>query len=561
MLNTGNFVPEALDLPTTVRERRVWEASFTFVGDGIGNPFDPADAVLSCELASPSGGAQTVCGFYYQGYQRSLVGGREVLTPVGMPQWRIRFAPRDIGEWRYRVLYSRQREDPSVLASGGFTVVADPDAPGFIGVDGDHFVDTALGAVYLPIGENLCWSESGGTYDFDRWIDDLAAQGGNYARLWVNEYPPSFGIEGRGTPLGNYIGRMDRAWALDHVLDVAERHGVRVVLCLLWHGAFSTKVNPDWSNNPYSAANGGPCARPVDFFTDRLAAEIFRRRLRYVVARWAASIAVLAWELWNEVNWVDGYDALAVRAWHEEMGGYLKSIDPAGHLVTTSYKDPEGNPAVWRLPAIDFVQAHDYNFLRVAERLTRLIADARGRYGKPMLFGEFGIDWRSARHQVERDSAGLHLHEGLWSAVFAGGAGTAMTWWWDGYVDRLGLYPIFHGFAAFATVARLGEMRPVAAEPLPLKDGLALWVMATADRARWAFWIKDLSASWQTMDARVVSGMRLPLESLVSGPARVRWFDTVRGQPPGPATVWNGASDVEVPTFTRDIACTILLLR
>jgi hypothetical protein len=53
-----------------------------------------------------------------------------------------------------------------------------------------------------------------------------------------------------------------------------------------------------------------------------------RKRLRYNVARWGWAPHLAAWELWNEVDNLDGFDPAANAAWHREMARYLREIDP-----------------------------------------------------------------------------------------------------------------------------------------------------------------------------------------------------------------------------------------
>ena len=554
--------PRVLTIPAFVEKGRTWEPSLS-LEPGIGNPFDPAEVDLSCALRSPSGRSLTIAAFYYQGYTRSQdAGGAQVLQPLGAPEWLLRFAPQETGLWTYVLSYRYRNATPVVLARGDLEV-SEASGPGYVGVDPadpHRFVDLRSGQPYLPVGENLCWADRGGTYDDDRWLGKLSAVGANYIRLWVNEGRFTLGFEQRA-PVGDYRSGMDHAWELDYILQESERLGIRAVLCLLWHGAFSTRVNPDWGQNPYNAANGGPCATPADFFTNAKAREFFQRRLRYLVARWSASTSVLAWELWNEVNWVDGYASAPVAAWHQEMSAYLKTIDPAEHMVTTSYNDVTGDPQVWSLPTIDYVQMHDYNFPTVVEPISQYIAGARQRYAKPLIFGEFGIDWRSGANEVQLDPKGHSLHDALWAAVFAGGAGTAMTWWWDSYVDALDLYPVFQGLARVIATGGLGALRPAAgpsAQGFRVDGQTGIWALVDGAASRWVLWIKDLTVHWQTSQAERAEGRTIVLPGFPDRPARVRWLHTDTGLPLSGSspTVRTGPDGLflAVPGFTRDIA-------
>src|SRR5690606_10865715 len=80
-------------------------------------------------------------------------------------------------------------------------------------------------------------------------------------------------------------------------------------------------------------------------------------------------------------------------------------------------------------------------------------------FGKPTFSAEFGTDWRGAS---EADPAGVNLHNALWASPFSGATGTAMTWWWDNYVEPHDLYHHFGSFSRF-----LGDARWLTADRRP----------------------------------------------------------------------------------------------
>ncbi|MBN2566322.1 MAG: hypothetical protein JXB46_11490, partial [Candidatus Eisenbacteria bacterium] len=205
----------------------------------------------------------------------------------------------------------------------------------------------------------------------------------------------------------------------------------------------------EWPDNPYAGLRGGPCARSYEFFTDAEAADWYRKRLDYLSARYACYSNLFAWELFNEVNLVDGYWPDEAADWHARMAGYLRGIDPYDHLITTSFSGPTGSHEIWGLPGIDFVQAHDYGEVDWGANSAKWARQLRRRYGKPMLFGEIGI-LHDGRRTRTADPQGVHLHNGLWGAVMGGGAGTGMTWWWDSYVHPADLYHHFGSVSRFA---------------------------------------------------------------------------------------------------------------
>ena len=74
------------------------------------------------------------------------------------------------------------------------------------------------------------------------------------------------------------------------------------------HGQVSTGVNPEWNDNPYNAANGGPATNTWDFFTNATAINLHKNRLRYIIARYGYAQSIQSWELFNEIDWTDQFD-------------------------------------------------------------------------------------------------------------------------------------------------------------------------------------------------------------------------------------------------------------
>ena len=159
-----------------------------------------------------------------------------------------------------------------------FTVAGSaPARSGYVRMNaGKQYFETGDGQALPLIGENVCWHGARGTYDYDDWFAAMQAAGENYARLWM--CPWAFGVETDANSLNRY--RLDRAWQLDYVLQLAEQRGIYLELCLDYHGMFA--VEPDywggnnyWPKNPYCITNGGPCATPNAFFTNTTAKTIY----------------------------------------------------------------------------------------------------------------------------------------------------------------------------------------------------------------------------------------------------------------------------------------------
>jgi hypothetical protein len=528
------------------------------------NPFDPAEADVELLLRDPQRRLHRVPAFWYQDHTRALVGGREVLTPRGEPVWMARFTPPTAGRWKWwwraRTAGGNAHTRPRALT------VTPGDDPGFIrrsGRDRRYLVHDD-GSPYFAVGENVGWYDARGTFAYDAWLDRLAAQGATFARLWMPAW--AFGLEWSDTGLGDYTRRLDRAWQLDHVLDAAADRGIAVELSLQNHGAFSTAFNAQWSDNPYNRANGGPLASPGEVFTDPTARELFARRLRYVVGRWSYATNLLAWELWNESDLVDGYRTGNQVDWHRDMAATIRALDPADHLVSTSFALFVNDDVVWRDAGLDFTQLHFYSRVPV-QILPNLSANIAawvpGRiadFGRPALFAELGVDAAGPAETRAVDPEGIGIHDGLWAAPMAGSFGTAMTWWWDNLVDVEPdrYYPMFGAVArflagvawdrerfapAFAYAASPGTGRPLVARG-QLGDTTAL------------VWLKDDAFQWTTPARVEVADGLVALAGLRDGAWCGRWWDTWAGAPTGgPVAVEGGAPALlRPPPFTGDVA-------
>src|SRR5262249_28077262 len=166
----------------------------------------------------------------------------------------------------------------------------------------------------------------------------MGRAGENWSRVWMDHW------DGKNLdwPAPGRSGELDvdvaRRW--DSIVDAAERSGIYFQMVLQHHGQYSSRVNPSSVENPWNRKNGGFLDTPEQFFTDARARALTKAKYRYIVARWGYSPHVLAWELFNEVQFTDAMghgQRDAVVGWHRDMAAYLRAQDPNYLLVTTSY--------------------------------------------------------------------------------------------------------------------------------------------------------------------------------------------------------------------------------
>lgn len=534
------------------------------------NPFDPSQVLAYGEFIAPDGSRREMPAFYTQRYRRRLVEGREELAPIGRGFWQVRFTPTAQGEWRARLIaetpegrgasrWQSFRAGPPSAREHGFLRVS-PDDRRYLTFDD--------GTAYFAVGENLCWYDARGTFAYDDWFAKLAAQGVSYVRLWMPSW--AFALEWieRGpdgavvsSSLGDYRARLDRAWQLDRVIEAAEAHDIYVMLSIQNHGPFSLVANSEWEDNPYNAANGGPLSHPRDLFTDPEARELFRRRLRYLVARWGYSTHILAWELWNEVQWVAPDSSPEVLEWHREMARTLRELDPYSHLVTTSAGFAADTP-LFDLPEIDLRQAHfyaypfTYDFSEVLPWLAGQGPDAT----KPLLLAEVGVDWRGPAETIASDPQAIGFHDGLWATTVAGSMGTGMTWWWDNVIDPENLYDHFGPVARFVDGVAFDREGFANLSADAITEGRRLRALAMQGRRVILAWVRDSDYQWfpgdTRLDAPPVIDARLTLSGVSDGAWTARWLDTYTGEELASVVVdvVGGELLLDVPVFSKDVA-------
>ncbi|MGQ9881365.1 MAG: DUF5060 domain-containing protein [Armatimonadota bacterium] len=419
------------------------------------NAFDADEIAVDGIFTTPSGQKVQAPGFFYRPYTRKLEGNNERLAPSGAPDWRIRFAPTETGKYQL-VVTVRDRTGKTVRSQPiAFTCVTSQH-PGFVRISkhDKRYFAFDNGKPYVPVGANVCWASSRGTFDYDDWLPRYAQAGCNYFRLWLSPAWTTFALETTREPKARTgLNKIDlaNAWRLDYVLNLARKHGMYALLCFDSFNILRKREEggfPFWEETPHNSANGGPLREPGEFWSHPEMLRAYRNKLRYIVARWGWDTQVMSWEFWNEVDLVgrSAYNLEAITRWHQQMGDYLRRADPWKHLITTSFADPNGREVIDRLLQIDFVQTHNYGSRDISGALS-YFHRRKEAYGKPHFVGEFGAGAMGEDARV--DPTGIALHSGIWSNLLDGAAGTPMLWWWDNHIHPHDLYYHFTALTRF----------------------------------------------------------------------------------------------------------------
>lgn len=436
------------------------------------NPFDYRDIKIQGRFRSPSQKEYIIPAFWYQDYEiflnTSWTGqpngisgqastnpnepqGLEMVNYIGDPHFRLRYLPQEAGEHKLDVEVYKEGAIVQVIQSTFQVNDGHKDYKGVIKVDKTHNRHFMFenGDTFIPIGQNNGWytSSTRQSEDYRVWFDLMNQNNANFTRIWMGTW--SFSLHW-GQKYDDFTTRQPHAARLDKVVELASEYDIYYMLALLNHGQFSATVNAQWANNPWNKSKGGILDYPSQFFTNVIAKETYKQQLLYIIARWGYSSHLAAWELFNEVDWTDGFNAAAVYMWHSEMAQFLKENDPYNHMVTTSYKGTTGS--AYQSPYIDFVNPHDYGYAskNIMVHLTPVLQNLFNAYKKPVLHSEIGVNWENGRLTTDLDPTGISLKQSQWAGMMGGGAGAAMNWWWDSWVHPNNLYYRFKGAGAYA---------------------------------------------------------------------------------------------------------------
>jgi len=414
--------------------------------DVKGNPFDFTENDVVATITKPDRSSVRIPAFF-----------------DGGSTWKVRYTPDMTGRHSVSAITLNGKPvQPAKIEPREFQVTGSP-LPGFVRRDPRNRERFAFdnGSVYYPIGMNIGWG------DVPPMVGKAGQAGMNWARVWMCHWSGANLDWVMGKKLTEGELDLDTARRWDAIVDAAEKAGVYLQIVLQHHGQYSSRVNPNWPENPWNKDNGGFLATPGEFFVHPRARALTQAKYRYILARWGYSPNIMAWELFNEVEWTDAIankHADEVTAWHASMAQFLRQHDPYHHLVTTS--------SSLEIPGLfdqmDYLQPHAYppDALAVTGRFDTVKLD------KPVFYGEIGPGG------LQDD--GSFLHRALWGSIMSRTAGAAQYWTWD-LVDKNNWYDRFKPAVAFVRqsgVLAHGNLRPVAASvstrsrgPLSLRPG------------------------------------------------------------------------------------------
>ncbi|MFA4986807.1 MAG: cellulase family glycosylhydrolase [Candidatus Brocadiia bacterium] len=550
------FTPEN----ATVKRYSTFEAGFQFLGLPVTNPYSFESLNLSAVFSDEMGNKVSVKPFYYQPFVEKGESEKPELKASGRPYFLVRFCPRNAGSFVGKLFaqageHSYTSEEMKFEVSdgdGGFVLVSPTDRRYFI---------LSSGQAYVPVGLNLAWMKTSMPSEYSEAIKKLSDNGINCTRIWNCTW--GINLTDGKAPWGLNQAQF---YVMDEFLAKCREEGVYAILVLTNHEDLKNNID----KLPYFEPNGSAKAT-LDFFLSP-AKETFRSHLSYIVNRFSSQSSLMAFELGNELDYV--VDRAKLASWNSEMAELIRQTDINRHMVTSSLGFNMADAAFWRASNVDFTQFHGYSrdmaFIesdmeKSGLALASYAADNLEPLGRPALMAEFGYyvtDEQSGLNVIDVD--GVHLQNGLWSSLFSGLAGTAMNWWWEGYVIKNGLLGRYKSVARFVTNIDFPHEAFVRGK----EEVGGLTVLSLRGRTTQLFWFTAIENNWYDRFGRGKElvqhkGMIYVVSGLSKGLYRVEWWDTKTGVPLNSfeSGVEDGRIELRVPEFSGDIALKITALR
>lgn len=424
-------------------------------------------------------------------------------TSIDPFEWRIRFSPPEIGSWKCMILIYVDGELIPEHYFFKFNVIEGLD-PGFVEIcDNNQYLKfsnhyDSEDDQFFPVGDNYCFNMDhqgdGNCFalnchgnlddhrikpdlfvDNEEYIDKLIGGtngGGNVTRVIFA--PWAFEIEYE--KLGNYQTRQIEMFELDEYLKYATDNNVYLSISplngymLRQNGAGLPEYSNYWPWNPYNInhipghISGYDPTRdpydqfkgidgvddPIEFFTDPIAKQMFKNKLRYMDARWGYSTHYYCTEISTEIDQhLDNKDFWAAPSnninsvnWVAEMADYLKNDLKVKQLLTANYGitprtiDPAGgsntNSSMWNSSNLDIVSIHDYNDkLGNLGMKSDVVKNSLNTFSRPAFICENDV-WRWA---PITQCTGLSIHNNLWASAFSCSYGPGLHWEWRTDLD------------------------------------------------------------------------------------------------------------------------------
>ena len=415
-----------------------FEITVDLLGADYKNPYDPDEIDVRATFVSPSGKEWHIFGFYDNFHFRN--------------EWQVRFSPNETGEWWYKLSVS---DSLGAAESDSFAFEAkESDYHGWIKAskENPHYFCFDDGTSFYGVGAYYPWQVT------EDGLTRLENSGANMWAYWNSFYDDGTIIESMNSGLGKYDQK--KCGRIDQLLDWSAERGMKMMLALWPHDVISATVwGHVWDRNPYNQITDAK-----DFFDNEQAWKYQEKQYRYLIARWGCYRSLGIWEIVNEINgtdaWQAGKNAQGLE-WVNKVHHFFKENDPFEHPTTAS----QSGGIFWKeaYSVVDVPNVHLYekgwpevfrnNPLRSSIYTYHSVASKLWNdFEKPAFMGEAGYRNSYGNWDTPSPEYTTMYHNALWATWASGNASTPM--WWEFHSRDVMSDDVLAQLKAFAEVAK-----------------------------------------------------------------------------------------------------------
>ncbi|MGO8747244.1 MAG: hypothetical protein ACLQNE_14755 [Thermoguttaceae bacterium] len=350
------------------------------------------------------------------------------------------------------------------------------------------------------------------------------------------------------SPPGEKAGQIDAGILMgwDAVLDAAEKQDLAVMPVLGvwadWNDGSNKEPWHRWDHNPFNVQRGGPAKRPAELVDEGPCRKLWFERLTTFVRHWSNRRAIVAWEIFSEVDLITGATEERAVEFAERAAAVIRAADPWKRPVTASQAGINEWPRLLKSQALDFIEVHPYTGGmpggRLDDMILSVVRERLRKYGKPVLLGECGLDFRPPRGTLDvAPRAEVGIRHAIWASVVSGAMNGRMLWWQDGYdqFEKADLCRYYHQAAAPAASFVRGidftDFEPV---PCDLPAGVKGAAIGNA-RTRLG-WFCDARCVPPDWPMKPLSGQHVTMDA-PGGSWRAEFFDPLTGKSTGKSRI------------------------
>lgn len=511
------------------------------------NPFDAWEIDIQAVFTTPSGAQVRYPAFYQRpgrdlsldfvperdqfDYDYDFATKRFTFVPEDGDSWCVRFSWNEVGAYTF-CFEIVQNGEKSVCEGGSFTVTESAEKGIIARSDANpaYLAYRDSGEQFIPVGMNN--AQNWDTFGYTRVMKAIAANGGNFARIWTGTDYGYSSLTIENWTYGPGMYNLDMAEAFDRVTRVAREEGVRLQVCFESFSSLNTgnQYGQFASVSIYNVKNGGYITDSTEFWQDEACRRDYMNRVRYLMARCMWDPNVVLWELFNEINGCDDMGNKNVQKdaadWCSDMRDYILSIDPYDRLVGVSFHSGEQMDS-WKTLLqkcnLDYVQGHNYDARDVAATLH--LIGVQGRKHNPMvLIGEFG----SMPEYRAKDPEWAYVHIGLWSGLHTGSACVPMYWFHEELVDsgyERYLQPMQRYIDAFDFVSE-----PLKEAKVSLKGAVKAFGLTNESGTATILYVYNEAYAWADTAPAPAENVTITLKGLQRGEVQIDVWDTRTGE-------------------------------